>query len=104
MPSSCISDIFLDRTLAINLFRKQLRIRAHRNKFADLVNLVALARSGKIQSVVCGKYKFDQVNQAFDELKAGKIISTAVSSWRWLRFRLKIGLEDHTDIIKVRMK
>ena len=64
-----------------------------------MANLVALVWSGKFQSVVSRKYKFDQVNQRLDELKAGKIIGTAVlTSWKLLHFRLKIGLAAHTDI------
>jgi alcohol dehydrogenase, propanol-preferring len=51
---------------------------AYTGKFADLVDLVALARSGKIQSVVSRKYKLDQANEALDELKGGKIIGRAV--------------------------
>lgn len=51
---------------------------AYTGKFADLVDLVALARSGKIQSVVSRKYKLDQVNEALNELKGGKIIGRAV--------------------------
>jgi propanol-preferring alcohol dehydrogenase len=51
---------------------------AYTGKFADLVDLVAMAKSGKIQSVVSRKYKLDEVNQALDELKGGKIIGRAV--------------------------
>ncbi len=53
---------------------------AYTGKFSDLVDLVALARSGKIQSVVSRKYKLDQVNEALEELKGGKIIGRAVLS------------------------
>ena len=51
---------------------------AYTGKFADLIDLVALAKSGKIQSVVSRKYKLDEVNEALDELKGGKIIGRAV--------------------------
>jgi propanol-preferring alcohol dehydrogenase len=51
---------------------------AYTGKFADLVDLVAMAKSGKIQSVVSRKYKLDKVNQALDELKGGKIIGRGV--------------------------
>ena len=51
---------------------------AYTGKFADLIDLVALAKSGKIQSVVSRKYKLDDVNQALNELKDGKIIGRAV--------------------------
>jgi len=51
---------------------------AYTGKFADLVELVALAKTGKIQSVVSRKFTLDQANSALDELKAGKIIGRAV--------------------------
>jgi len=51
---------------------------AYTGRFADLIDLVALAKSGKIQSVVSRKYKLDEVNQALNELKDGKIIGRAV--------------------------
>ena len=51
---------------------------AYTGKFADLIDLVALAKSEKIQSVVSRKYKLDEVNEALDELKGGKIIGRAV--------------------------
>lgn len=51
---------------------------AYTGKFSDLIDLVALAKFGKIQSVVSRKYKLDEVNQALEELKGGKIIGRAV--------------------------
>ncbi|MEO9320484.1 MAG: alcohol dehydrogenase [Nitrososphaera sp.] len=51
---------------------------AYTGKFADLVELVALAGSGAIQSVVSKKFSLDQANEALEELKAGKIIGRAV--------------------------
>ncbi|HEX6027561.1 MAG TPA: alcohol dehydrogenase [Nitrososphaeraceae archaeon] len=51
---------------------------AYTGKFSDLIDLVALAKSGKIQSVVSRRYKLDEVNQALEELKGGKIIGRAV--------------------------
>src|SRR5919206_3764186 len=51
---------------------------AYTGKFADLVELVALARMGKVQSVVSRKFMLDQANTALEELKAGKIIGRAV--------------------------
>jgi propanol-preferring alcohol dehydrogenase len=47
-------------------------------KFADLVELVALAKQGKIQSTVSRTFHLDQANAALEELKAGKIIGRAV--------------------------
>ena len=51
---------------------------AYTGKFADLVELVALAKMNKIQSVVSRKFSLDEVNGALEELKAGKIIGRAV--------------------------
>jgi propanol-preferring alcohol dehydrogenase len=51
---------------------------AYTGKFADLVELVALAGQGAIQSVVSRKFSLDQANDALEQLKAGKIIGRAV--------------------------
>jgi propanol-preferring alcohol dehydrogenase len=51
---------------------------AYTGKFADLVELVALARMNKIQSLVSRKFTLDQANSALEELRAGKIIGRAV--------------------------
>jgi propanol-preferring alcohol dehydrogenase len=51
---------------------------AYTGKFADLVEMVALARMNKIQSVVSRKFTLDQANGALEELKSGKIIGRAV--------------------------
>lgn len=51
---------------------------AYTGKFADLVELVELARQGKIQSVVSRKFSLDEANAALEELKAGRIIGRAV--------------------------
>ncbi len=51
---------------------------AYTGKFADLVELVALAKMNKVQSVVSRKFTLDQANSALEELKAGKIIGRAV--------------------------
>jgi propanol-preferring alcohol dehydrogenase len=51
---------------------------AYTGKFADLVELVALARMNKIQSVVSRKFSLDEANTALEDLKAGKIIGRAV--------------------------
>jgi alcohol dehydrogenase, propanol-preferring len=68
----------LDLNLPLIPLRAFTLAGAYTGKFADLLDLVALARSGKIQSVVSKKYKLDQVNEALDELKSGKIIGRAV--------------------------
>lgn len=44
----------------------------------DLVELVALAKTGKIQSVVSKRFTLDQANQSLGDLKSGKIIGRAV--------------------------
>jgi alcohol dehydrogenase, propanol-preferring len=51
---------------------------AYTGKFADLVELVGLAKMNKIQSLVSRKFTLDQANTALEELKAGKIIGRAV--------------------------
>ena len=51
---------------------------AYTGKFADLVELVALARMNLLQSVVSRKFTLDQTNTALQELKSGKIIGRAV--------------------------
>ena len=51
---------------------------AYTGKFADLVELVQLAKMNKIQSVVSRKFTLDQANNALEELKGGKIIGRAV--------------------------
>ncbi|MEW6603303.1 MAG: alcohol dehydrogenase [Thermoproteota archaeon] len=51
---------------------------AYTGKFADLVEMVELARMNKVQSVVSRKFTLDQANHALEELKAGKIIGRAV--------------------------
>ncbi len=51
---------------------------AYTGKFADLVELVALARMNMLQSVVSRKFTLDQTNSALQELKSGKIIGRAV--------------------------
>ena len=51
---------------------------AYTGKFADLVELVALARMKKIQSVVSRRFKLEDANDALEELKSGKIIGRAV--------------------------
>jgi propanol-preferring alcohol dehydrogenase len=51
---------------------------AYTGKFGDLVELLALARMNKIQSLVSRHFSLDQANNALEELKAGKIIGRAV--------------------------
>jgi alcohol dehydrogenase, propanol-preferring len=68
----------LDLNLALIPLRAYTLTGAYTGKFADLVELVALAKMGKINSVVSKRFTLDRVNEALDNLKAGKIISRAV--------------------------
>jgi propanol-preferring alcohol dehydrogenase len=51
---------------------------AYTGKYADLVELVEIAKKGKIQSVVSRRFKLDEVNTALEVLKGGKILGRAV--------------------------
>jgi alcohol dehydrogenase, propanol-preferring len=51
---------------------------AYTGKFADLAELIALAKSGKIKPVVSNKVGLDDVNNTLEELKEGKIAGRAV--------------------------
>lgn len=51
---------------------------AYTGKYSDLVELVEIAKKGKLQSVVSRRFKLDEANAALEELKAGKIIGRAV--------------------------
>jgi propanol-preferring alcohol dehydrogenase len=68
----------LDLNLPLVPLRAFTLTGAYTGKFADLVELVALARMNKIQSVVSRKFTLEQANGALEELKAGKIIGRAV--------------------------
>jgi alcohol dehydrogenase, propanol-preferring len=68
----------LDMNLALIPLRAYTLTGAYTGKFADLVELIALAKMGKIQSVVSKKFRLDEANEALEELKAGKIIGRAV--------------------------
>ncbi len=51
---------------------------AYTGKYADLVELVELAKKGKVQSIVSRKFTLDEANTALEELKARKIVGRAV--------------------------
>ena len=51
---------------------------AYTGRYEDLVELIALAKKGKIQSVVSKCYNLENANDALEELKNGKIIGRAV--------------------------
>jgi alcohol dehydrogenase, propanol-preferring len=68
----------LDLNLPLIPLRAFTLTGAYTGKFADLVELVSLAKMNKVRSVVSRKFTLDQANNALDELKAGKIIGRAV--------------------------
>ncbi len=68
----------LDLNLPLVALRAFTLTGAYTGKFADLVELVALARTNKIKSLVSRKFTLDQSHNALEELKAGKIIGRAV--------------------------
>ena len=51
---------------------------AYTGSFNDLVELVNLAKTGAMKSVVNRTYKLDDANQALEDLRAGKIVGRAV--------------------------
>jgi alcohol dehydrogenase, propanol-preferring len=51
---------------------------AYTGNFADLVELIALAKSGKIKPVVAKRVGLDDVNNTLEQLKEGKIAGRAV--------------------------
>jgi propanol-preferring alcohol dehydrogenase len=51
---------------------------AYTGNFADLVELIALAKSGKIKPVVAKRVGLDDINNTLEELKEGKIAGRAV--------------------------
>ena len=68
----------LDLNLPLVPLRAFTLTGAYTGKFADLVELVALARTNKIQSVVSRKFTLEETNEALVDLKSGKIIGRAV--------------------------
>ncbi len=68
----------LDLNLALIPLRSYTLGGAYTGKLADLVELVALAKIGKIRSVVSKRFALDQVNEALENLRAGKIVGRAV--------------------------
>jgi propanol-preferring alcohol dehydrogenase len=51
---------------------------AYTGTFSDLTELVKLASQGKVQTVLDKRYSLDQVNEALEDLKNGKIIGRAI--------------------------
>lgn len=71
-------------SVQLNLALMPLRafkiIGSYTGKYADLVELVALAKQNKIKSIVSRKFTLDEANDALNQLKEGKIIGRAVIS------------------------
>jgi alcohol dehydrogenase, propanol-preferring len=70
----------LDMNLALIPLRAYTLTGASTGKFADLVELVALSKMGKIRSVVTRRFTLEQASEGLENLKAGKIIGRAVFS------------------------
>lgn len=51
---------------------------AYTGRYNDLVELVALVKKGKLNSVVSRNYKIEEANQALEDLKSRKIVGRAV--------------------------
>ncbi len=51
---------------------------AYTGSYASLVELVELAKKGKVQSIVSRRFTLDEANTALEELKARKIVGRAV--------------------------
>jgi propanol-preferring alcohol dehydrogenase len=51
---------------------------AYTGNYADMVELLALARKGVINPVISKRYSLDNANAALEDLKARKIIGRAV--------------------------
>ncbi|MFQ5920763.1 MAG: alcohol dehydrogenase [Nitrososphaerales archaeon] len=70
----------VELNLALMPLRALRLIGSYTGKYADLVELVALAKKGVIQSVISRKFNLDEANDALTQLKEGKIIGRAVIS------------------------
>lgn len=64
--------------LATVPLRAQTITGAYTGSLDDLVHLVALAKAGRIKSIVSDKVHIDEINEALQELKAGRIAGRAV--------------------------
>jgi propanol-preferring alcohol dehydrogenase len=72
----------VELNLALMPLRAFKLIGSYTGKYADLVELVALANKGAIKSIVSRKFKLDEANDALTQLKEGKVIGRAVISPR----------------------
>lgn len=66
--------------LALMPLRAFKIIGSYTGKYADLVELVELAKKDVVKSIVSKKFKLDEANDALNQLKEGKIIGRAVIS------------------------
>ncbi len=55
-------------------------IGSYTGRYADLVELVALARRGMVKSIIAKRFSLDDANAALLELKNGKVIGRAIIS------------------------
>ncbi len=70
----------VELNLALMPLRAFRLIGSYTGKYADLVELVALARKNVLRSIVSRKFKLDEANDALTQLKEGRIIGRAVIS------------------------
>jgi propanol-preferring alcohol dehydrogenase len=70
----------VELNLALMPLRALKIIGSYTGKYADLVELVALAKKNVVKSIVSRKFKLDEANDALSQLKEGKIIGRAVIS------------------------
>ncbi|MFQ5940797.1 MAG: alcohol dehydrogenase [Nitrososphaerales archaeon] len=70
----------VELNLALMPLRAFKIIGSYTGKYADLVELVALAKKNIVKSIVSKKFKLDEANDALNQLKEGKIIGRAVIS------------------------
>ncbi len=70
----------VELNLALMPLRAFKIIGSYTGKYADLVELVALAKKNVVKSIVSKKFNLDEANNALSQLKEGKIIGRAVIS------------------------
>ncbi|MGH9909260.1 MAG: alcohol dehydrogenase [Nitrososphaerales archaeon] len=70
----------VELNLALMPLRALKVIGSYTGKYADLVELVALAKKNIVKSIVSRKFKLEEANDALNQLKEGKIIGRAVIS------------------------
>lgn len=68
----------VELNLALMPLRALRIIGSYTGKYADLVELVSLAKRDIVKSIVSRKFTLDEANDALNQLKEGKIIGRAV--------------------------